>query len=95
LYRTLKPENTMSLQFDLIRKPRLTLLTQIESLSLEQLNTVPAGFNNNIIWNLGHMVAAQCGIWYKRAGLALPDGVTEEFFETYKPGTKPERLYYC
>ena len=83
----------MSLQFNLIRRPRLTLLTQLESLSLEQLNTIPAGFNNNIIWNLGHMVAAQSGIWYKRAGLNLPAGVSETFFETYKPGTKPERLY--
>lgn len=81
----------MSQQFDAIKKPRVTIFAALDALSLDQLNTIPAGFNNNIIWNLGHMVAAQCGICYKRAGLALP--ISEDFFETYKPGTKPERLY--
>ncbi|QKJ32650.1 DinB family protein [Mucilaginibacter mali] len=81
----------MSQQFDTIRNPRLTILAAIEGLTIEQLNTVPAGFNNNIIWNLGHMVAAQCGICYKRAGLALP--IDEAFFDTYKPGSKPERFF--
>jgi len=83
----------MSQQMDIITKPRQTILTNLETLSLEQLNTIPAGFNNNIIWNLGHMIAAQCGIWYKRADLPLPGMVSEAFFETYKPGTKPERTY--
>jgi uncharacterized damage-inducible protein DinB len=77
--------------FEIIRKPRITIFAAVEQLSLEQLNAIPAGFNNNIIWNLGHMVAAQCGVCYKRAGLDLP--ISEAFFDTYKPGTKPERLY--
>jgi hypothetical protein len=81
----------MSQQIEIIRKPRLSILSQIESLSLDELNTIPHGFNNNILWNLGHMVAAQSGIWYKRAGLPLP--IDETFFETFKPGTKPERVY--
>ena len=81
----------MSQQIEILRKPRLTIIAKIEALSLEQLNTIPAGFNNNIIWNLGHIIAAQCGVCYKRAGLDLP--IDEIFFETYKPGTKPERLY--
>lgn len=81
----------MSQQIEILRKPRLSIIAKIEALSLEQLNTIPAGFNNNIIWNLGHMVAAQCGVCYKRSGLDLP--IDEIFFDTYKPGTKPERLY--
>lgn len=83
----------MSQHMDIITKPRQTILTTLDALTIDQLNTIPAGFNNNIIWNLGHMIAAQCGIWYKRAGLSLPVMVSEEFFETYKPGTKPERFY--
>lgn len=43
------------------------------------------------MWNLGHMIAAQQGVCYKRAG--LPSRVDETFFETFKPGSKPERLY--
>ena len=72
-----------------IRKLRATTLVEIDGLSLEELNKVPAGFNNNIIWNIGHMVAAQQGICYKRAG--LPMVVEESYFERYKPGSKPER----
>jgi len=74
-----------------ITKPRIKVLEIIAPLTIEQLNHIPAGFRNNIIWNLGHMVAAQQGICYKRAGLDTI--VDEEFFETYKPGTKPERFF--
>jgi len=40
--------------------------------------------------DLGHMVAAQEGICYKRSGLQT--NITEDYFNTYKPGTKPERF---
>ncbi|HEY8928889.1 MAG TPA: DinB family protein [Mucilaginibacter sp.] len=74
---------------DTIRKLRATTLTMIEGLTLEQLNKVPAGFNNNIIWNLGTMIAAQQNICYTRSG--LPIVVDNDFFESYKSGSKPER----
>lgn len=83
----------MSQRTDILKQPRLNILTTIDEFTIDQLNTIPAGFRNNIMWNLGHIVAAQSGIWYKRAGLPLPEAVSEEFFETYKPGSKPERLY--
>ena len=76
--------------FELIRQPRQFLITLAEGLSLEQLNTVPTGFNNNIIWNLGHMVAAQQNVCYRRAGLTTMH-VSEEYFDMYKSGSKPER----
>ena len=81
----------MSHQFEIIRKPRATVLAIIDTLSLDQLNAIPAGFRNNIVWNLGHIIAAQQGICYKRAG--LPTVVDAAFFETYQSGTKPERIY--
>ncbi len=80
----------MNQLFENIDKPRKYLLQQISELNSEQLNKVPKGFNNNIIWNLGHMVAAQQGICYKRANLDIL--IKEELFSLYKPGTKPERL---
>ena len=48
------------------------------------------GFNNNIIWNLGHMIAAQQGICYKRAG--LPTMISEEFWEKFRSGSKPDGM---
>lgn len=73
---------------NIIKQPRLKILDILDQFTLDQLNTIPVGFNNNIIWNLGHMVATQQGICYKRAGLSTP--VSETFFETYKPDTKPD-----
>jgi hypothetical protein len=80
---------TQAIQF--ITEPRTKVIEILQELSLEQLNTVPTGFNNNIIWNAGHMIAAQQGICYKRAG--VPAIIDEAFFETFKPGTKPERPF--
>ena len=65
------------------------MLDGIKDLTNEQLNKVPEGFNNNIAWNLGHMVAAQQGICYKRA--ALTPHISEEFYEQFRSGGKPEK----
>jgi uncharacterized damage-inducible protein DinB len=77
----------MTKQIEIIRKTRAFLLEHLKDLSTEQFNQIPEGFNNNIIWNLGHMIAAQQGICYIRAGLTHPVG--EDFWNQFKPGTKP------
>ena len=71
-----------------IHKTRQFLLAGIESLDVATLNKVPAGFSNNIIWNVGHLVAAQQSVCYVRAGLRHL--IDTPFFEAYKPGSKPE-----
>jgi hypothetical protein len=58
---------------------------------MEQLNKIPGGFNNNIVWNLGHLVAAQQGVCYVRAG--LNPRVEERFFDEFKNGSRPERTF--
>jgi hypothetical protein len=80
----------MKKQIEIIKKVRVSLLESIKDLTPEQLNKIPAGFNNNIIWNLAHMIAAQQGICYKRAG--LPTMISDEFWEKYKSGSKPEGI---
>jgi DinB superfamily len=70
-----------------IKKTRSFLLDGIKDLSDGQLNKIPAGFNNNIIWNLGHMIAAQQGICYRRSG-ATPV-ISNDFWERYRTGSKP------
>lgn len=78
----------MNTQIERIRKIRLFLISLINDLSVDQLNEIPAGFNNNIVWNMGHLVAAQQGVCYIRAG--VPPIVDEKYISAYKPGTKPE-----
>ena len=78
----------MKSQIETIRKTRSFLLEQIKNLGNEQFNQVAEGFNNNIIWNLGHMIAAQQGICYKRAG--LPTIISDDFWEKFRSGSKPD-----
>jgi len=81
----------MTKQIEIIRKTRAFLLKNLEDLTTEQYNKTPEGFNNNIIWNLGHMIAAQQGICYIRAGLTPRVG--EDIINSFKSSTKPERTY--
>ena len=70
-----------------LRHVRIHLLKLIENLSTEELNRVPAGFNNNVNWNLGHMLASQQSICYSRSG--LHPTIDENYFTLYQKGTKP------
>ncbi|MEO6721888.1 MAG: DinB family protein [Ferruginibacter sp.] len=68
---------------------RKIYLEFFDQYSLEQMNIVPDKFSNNIIWNIGHIIAAQQGLIYKASN--LPINITDDFFDSYKPGTKPTR----
>src|SRR5579872_5271934 len=80
----------MNPQIEILRKTRANVLEQIKDLTNEQLNYVAEGFNNNIIWNLEHMIATQQGMSYRRAG--LPTIITDDFWEKYRTGSKPDGL---
>lgn len=73
------------------KKIRVFLLNMVEGFSTEQLNTVPAGFNNNIVWHLGHVVATQQGVTYLKSGRELK--IPQEIYDEFKTGSKPERPY--
>ena len=55
--------------------------------SMEQLNKIPEGFSNNLIWNIGHIIVAQQSLIYKLSG--LPGYIPDELYTLYKPGTRP------
>lgn len=55
--------------------------------SLEQLNKIPIGHNNNLIWNIGHIIVAQQSLIYKGSDLKMY--IPEEMVALYKPGTRP------
>lgn len=66
---------------------RKLYLEFFDKYSLEQLNTVPHKFNNNLIWNIGHIIAAQQSLVYRSSN--LPMNISDAYFDQYKPGTKP------
>lgn len=78
----------MQSTFDINLSSRNVLLKFLENYSLEQLNSVPEGYTNNLIWNIGHIVVVQQMLVYHLSG--LPMLVSPEIVEKYKKGTKPE-----
>lgn len=77
----------MNKQIEKIKHFRQFLLKQIDGLSVEQLNRIPEGYNNNIIWNLAHLICAQQSICYIRAGQNIT--VDERYLLPYMTNTKP------
>ena len=74
--------------FELTQANRRALLKLTSGMSAEQLQTIPPGYNNNIIWNLGHIVAIQQKLMYGLSG--NPFKVPNEFVFEYQNGTFPK-----
>lgn len=78
----------METSFKVTRTSREIYTKWLESYTLEQLNKIPQGFNNNLIWNIGHIMVSQQILVYGGAG--LPMNVSEELLAKYRRGSKPE-----
>lgn len=76
-----------SFAFEVLKTTRNNCLKNIENLSDEQLLVIPQGHNNNILWNLGHIVSAQQGLCYGRAG--LPMNISPDFIAFFRKGSAP------
>src|SRR5690606_16285595 len=66
---------------------RKKLLEFTDSHSVGQLNAIPPGFSNNLIWNLAHIIVVQQMLVYKLSG--MPMMISDEMVEGYKRGTRP------
>jgi len=73
--------------FEILKKSRQLILTIIKDLTIEQLNSIPSGFRNNIAWNIGHLVVTQQLLCYKLSGLKC--AVSEEMITNFQKGTTP------
>ncbi len=77
--------------FKVLQKSREALYNLAKDMPLELLNQIPEGFNNNIIWNIGHIVAVQQLLVY---GLSKTPFVVDQFIiDHFRNKTKPERTY--
>jgi DinB family protein len=56
-------------QFEINRFSRNVLLALTADLTEQQFNAIPKGFNNNIAWNLGHILITQQMLTHGLAGV--------------------------
>lgn len=78
----------METAFRITETSRKVLLGFLEKYSIEELNKIPEGFRNNLIWNIGHIIVVQQLLVYKLSG--LQPMISNEMIEKYQKGTKPE-----
>ena len=78
----------MNSDFQLLLQTRKNMLGRLEGLSLDQLNAIPAGFNNSLIWNAAHVLVTQQLLVYKNSGLTPL--VSADWIAAYRKGTRPE-----
>jgi len=62
----------------------------VEALSVEQLNKIPEGFSNNVIWNIAHLTVTQKLLIYGLSGNDL--GLPSAFVEKYRKGSSPNEI---
>lgn len=79
----------MDIRFEHDLRTREFFIAVMEELETARLNMIPAGFSNNVIWNIIHCMVTLEGLTYGLSGLDqyFPKGTILQF----KHGTKPER----
>ncbi|MCP9237814.1 DinB family protein [Lewinella sp. JB7] len=77
-------ENT----FVLHQQTRQNILALLDAHTTEQLNRIPEGFNNNLVWNAGHVIATQELLVFALGGHRTPSG--RDFIDRYRKGSRPE-----
>lgn len=82
-------KTTMQTEFKITRKSREIYANILDTYTLEQLNRIPEGWNNNLMWHIGHIMVSQQILVYRGSGLPL--NIREELVSMYTRGTKPER----
>lgn len=79
----------METEFKITRRSREIFYQYFDTYTLDQLNKIPQGQNNNLIWNIGHIIVSQQTLVYK--GANRQPIISEELTARYMRGTKPER----
>jgi hypothetical protein len=77
----------MNYALQILRQTRQNYLSIMENLTTEQLLTIPTGFKNNILWNIGHTIVVQNLLTYGLSDLHNP--IEVELIEKYRKGSQP------
>ena len=81
----------MTYQLQILQTTRENLFDLLNGLALSQLNHIPEGFSNNLLWNAGHILATQQLLLYGLSGQEML--VSDNFIGSFRKGTRPEGNY--
>lgn len=70
-----------------IESGRRSFVGLIEGLTVEQINRIPTGFNNNIAWNFGHISVSALALAFKTSG--VKPAIEIPYFKNFGKGTRP------
>ncbi|GIO34672.1 MULTISPECIES: DinB family protein [Paenibacillus] len=73
--------------FGLMLKNRNTVISKVENLPADKRIVVPQGFNNNIHWQLGHLLTVTSAILFRFSG--RDSVVPDDYQAFFGNGTKP------
>ena len=71
--------------FKTFRTTRWHMAREIEDLNPEQMLAIPPGREDNIIWNVGHLLCSLSRLTYAFSGFPLP--IPEDYLGLYGKGT--------
>jgi len=73
-----------------LEEERKLLLERTKDLTVDQYNMIPRGFNNNIIWNMGHILVVSEDLLYGNSPYRRP--VNEFTKSRFQKGTAPDEV---
>lgn len=80
----------MQKTISILRQTRSNFIELLDGLSVEQINAIPQGYNNNIVWNFGHSLISQQSLCYVRPGFEAK--ISPALITKYQRGSKPENF---
>lgn len=75
-------------ELQILKTTRQNTINLIKAHSIEQLNHIPDGFSNNLIWNFGHVVVTMQLLVYGLSGIKMYTDT--ELVKSYRKGSKPK-----
>ena len=73
----------------LLQNEREIALNVLQKYSDEQLLKIPEGFNNNVLWNLGHIIVTQQILHYMLSRSEMR--IDKELVSIFRTGTSPSQ----
>ncbi len=71
----------------ILKTTRQNTINLIKAHNIDQLNFIPDGFSNNLVWNFGHVIVTQQLLIYGLSGIKMY--TDNELVKSYRKGSKP------